>query len=213
MSFDLNHLPQTFADLVITNPLNAAVIKSYCEQPPAKPLLLAGAPGAGKTEAARVIAHSHFARENIQHMYWEYNAASLGKDFEAKIMAEVNHQMFGNHDKAIIVINEIDEMDLRSVQPVFREFMDDKRHLIRFIATTNHKSRMMGAVLSRFRVLELDSPSNADWVDRAHTILQSEGLRPTIRDVAQMLQSFDGSARDLIDLLEETVIASKAAAQ
>jgi replication-associated recombination protein RarA len=213
MSFDLNHLPQTFADLVITNPLNAAVIKSYCEQPPAKPLLLAGAPGAGKTEAARVIAHSHFARENIQHMYWEYNAASLGKDFEAKIMAEVNHQMFGNHDKAIIVINEIDEMDLRSVQPVFREFMDDKRHLIRFIATTNHKSRMMGAVLSRFRVLELDPPSNADWVDRAHTILQSEGLRPTIQDVAQMLKSFDGSARDLIDLLEETVIASKAAAQ
>ena len=213
MSFDLNHLPQTFADLVITNPLNAAVIKSYCEQPPAKPLLLAGAPGAGKTEAARVIAYSHFARENIQHMYWEYNAASLGKDFEAKIMAEVNHQMFGNHDKAIIVINEIDEMDLRSVQPVFREFMDDKRHLIRFIATTNHKSRMMGAVLSRFRVLELDPPSNADWVDRAHTILQSEGLRPTIQDVAQMLKSFDGSARDLIDLLEETVIASKAAAQ
>ena len=213
MSFDLNHLPQTFADLVITNPLNAAVIKSYCEQPPAKPLLLAGAPGAGKTEAARVIAHSHFARENIQHMYWDYNAASLGKDFEAKIMAEVNHQMFGNHDKAIIVINEIDEMDLRSVQPVFREFMDDKRHLIRFIATTNHKSRMMGAVLSRFRVLELDSPSNADWVDRAHTILQAEGLRPTIQDVAQMLKSFDGSARDLIDLLEETVIASKAAAQ
>ena len=213
MSFDLNHLPQTFADLVITNPLNAAVIKSYCEQPPAKPLLLAGAPGAGKTEAARVIAHSHCARENIQHMYWEYNAASLGKDFEAKIMAEVNHQMFGNHDKAIIVINETDEMDLRSVQPVFREFMDDKRHLIRFIATTNHKSRMMGAVLSRFRVLELDSPSNADWVDRAHTILQAEGLRPTIQDVAQMLKSFDGSARDLIDLLEETVIASKAAAQ
>jgi replication-associated recombination protein RarA len=213
MSFDLNHLPQTFADLVITNPLNAAVIKSYCEQPPAKPLLLAGAPGAGKTEAARVIAHSHFARENIQHMYWEYNAASLGKDFEAKIMAEVNHQMFGNHDKAIIVINEIDEMDLRSVQPVFREFMDDKRHLMRFIATTNHKSRMMGAILSRFRVLELDSPSNADWVDRAHTILQSEGLRPTIQDVAQMLKSFDGSARDLIDLLEETVKASKAAAQ
>ena len=38
-------------------------------------------------------------------------------------------------------------------------------------------------------------------------------LRPTIQDVAQMLQSFDGSARDLIDLLEETVIASKAAAQ
>ena len=27
MSFDLKHLPQTFADLVIANPLNAAVIK------------------------------------------------------------------------------------------------------------------------------------------------------------------------------------------
>ena len=213
MSFDLKHLPRTFDDLVIADPLNAAVIQQYCTQPPSKPLLLAGAPGAGKTEAARVIAHSYFELHNIQHMHWEFNAASLSKDYEATIMAEVNHQMFANPDRALIVINEIDEMDLRSVQPGFREFMDDKRHLIRFIATTNHKSRMMGAILSRFRVLELDSPSNADWVDRAHTILQAEGLRPTTQDVAQMLQSFDGSARDLIDFLEETVIASKAAAQ
>ena len=38
-----------------------------------------------------------------------------------------------------------------------------------------------------------------------------EGLNPTKQDVAQMLQSFNGSARDLIDLVEETVIASKVA--
>ena len=43
MSFDLKHLPRTFDDLVIADPLNAAVIQQYCTQPPSKPLLLAGA--------------------------------------------------------------------------------------------------------------------------------------------------------------------------
>ena len=210
MSFDLKHLPRTFDDLVIADPLNATVIQQYCTQPPSKPLLLAGPPGACKTEAARVIAYSHFERHNIQHMHWEFNAASLGKDYEAKIIAEVNHQMFANPDRALIVINEIDEMDLRSVQPGFREFMDAKRHLIRFVATTNHKSRIMGAVLSRFRLLDLDPPSSTDWVLRALSILHSEGLNPTRQDVTLMLQNFDGSARDLIDLIEETVMASKA---
>ena len=144
-------------------------------------------------------------------MHWEHNAASLGKDFEDKIMAEVNYQMFGNSDKALIVINEIDEMDLRSMQPKFRELMDTKRHLIRCVATTNHKNRMMGAMLSRFRVLDIDPPSNTDWVPRVLNMLQAEGLNPTIQDVTQMPQSFNGTARDLIDLVEETVIASKVA--
>lgn len=67
-------------------------------------------------------------------------------------------------------------------------------------------------MLSRFRVIDLDPPSNLDWVDRAKAILEAEGLTPARTDVEQMLQSFQGSARDLIDLLEETVIASKALA-
>ena len=70
----------------------------------------------------------------------------------------------------------------------------------------------MGAVLSRFRVIDLDPPRNLDWVDRAKAILEAEGLTPARVDVEQMLQSFQGSARDLIDLVEETVIASKALA-
>ena len=47
---------------------------------------------------------------------------------------------------------------------------------------------------------------------RALTILQAEGLNPTRQDVTLMLQNFDGSARDLIDLIEETIMASKASA-
>jgi len=209
MSFDLAHLPRSFADLVIADPVNADIIKSYVDGPPAKPLLLAGPPGAGKTEAARVIAQSYFASRNIQSHKWEFNGASAGKKLEEQIMAEVNYQMFANSDKALIVINEIDELDLRSVQPVLREFMDDKRHLIRFVATTNHKNRIMGALLSRFRVVDLVPPSKLDWVNRAKLILEAEGLSPARADVVQMLQNFQGSARDLIDLLEETVVASK----
>jgi len=140
-------------------------------------------------------------------MTWEFNGSSSGKDLQSQIMAEANFQLFGNSDKALVVINEIDTLDLRTQQPLFRDFMDARRSYIRFIATTNHKSRILGAILSRFRVVDLTPPTNQDWVPRAKAILEAEGMSPSTQDVALMLQSFEGSARDLIDLLEETVMA------
>ena len=166
MSFDLKHLPSAFNDLVIADPLNAGIIKQYCTVIPSKPLILVGPPGAGKTEAARVIAQTYFKTKNIQNMTWEFNGGSSGKDLQSQIMAEANFQLFGNPDKALVVINEIDTLDLRTQQPLFRDFMDAKRSYIRFIATTNHKSRILGAILSRFRVVDLIPPTNQDWVSR-----------------------------------------------
>jgi hypothetical protein len=36
---------------------------------------------------------------------------------------------------------------------------------------------MMGAMLSRFRVLDIDPPSKTDWVPRVLSMLQAEGLK------------------------------------
>ena len=50
---------------------------------------------------------------------------------------------------------------------------------------------------------------NIDWTDRALEILQSEGFSLARLDVAHLLQNFDGDARDLIDLLEEYILAAQ----
>jgi tRNA A37 threonylcarbamoyladenosine biosynthesis protein TsaE len=68
MPFDLTHLPRSFTDLIRADLLNAAIIKSYVDGPPSKPLSLAGPLGAGKTEAARIIAQSYFTARNIQYL-------------------------------------------------------------------------------------------------------------------------------------------------
>jgi DNA polymerase III delta prime subunit len=67
---------------------------------------------------------------------------------------------------------------------------------IRFIATTNHKSRILGAILSRFRVVDLNPPTHQDWVPRAKAILEAEGMSPTTQDVAlKLLISFEDNQR------------------
>ena len=137
MSFDLKHLPRSFADLVIADPLNAAVIQQYCTQPPSKPLLLAGPPGAGKTETARVIAHSYFANNNVQHMNWEHNGATLGKLYNDVIMSKANYQMFGNPDKALVVINEIVERSY-NCYPNWKAILD-------LIRVRTHNQKMTAA--------------------------------------------------------------------
>ena len=76
-----------------------------------------------------------------------------------------------------------------------------------------HQTSLKGKRPTNKKCCPPDPPSSTDWVLRALGILHAEGLNPNRQDVTLMLQSFDGSARDLIDLIEETVIASKAAAQ
>ena len=54
-----------------------------------------------------------------------------------------------------------------------------------------------------FFKLMIERPSANDWIPRAQYILACEGMTYDKSQVSTLLKGFNGSARDLIDWLEE----------
>jgi hypothetical protein len=77
------------------------------------------------------------------------------------------------------------------------------------IATTNNLHLLDDPFKDRFRKLYIERPTSHNWVQRAHAILASEGVNLTTQQVSILLNGFEGSARSLLEWLEDYALALK----
>jgi DNA polymerase III delta prime subunit len=85
-----------------------------------------------------------------------------------------------------------------------RAFMDSTE-LGTIICTTNNLHKLDEPFKDRFRCLLVERPVEKDWTKRAQEIFASEGVQLTQSEVGILLNGFNGSARSLIDWLEDYV--------
>jgi DNA polymerase III delta prime subunit len=135
------------------------------------------------------------------------NGADTAKNIYDKILNMAQIQMWPAGTPALIVVDEIDELE-EALPGKTRTFIEQHKS-VQLLASTNYIKKLKPALQSRMRCVEVKKPSPLDWVPRAHAILTAEGATVTQANVRQLMQNFTGDARDFIDYLEEQVHAAQ----
>ena len=204
MSFMQRHAPQHIHDLVFRDPHVRNTIEDYANGRRDKHLLLHGPAGSGKSIAALLILNARVGSLAGTAVAQPINPRSFTATTFDRLLNDWSMQRSQGASRGYTVIDEVDW------------FPDGMRHELRafidtwdsgtIIVTTNNLHELDEPFKDRFRKLLVERPSAADWTMRAQAILAKEGFALSTQKVQNLLKGFDGSARNLLEWLEDAII-------
>ncbi len=204
MSFLTRHAPKQICELVFRDANARATIADYANGQRDKHLLLYGPAGSGKSIAAQIILNSRIEHLAGSAVGTPINPRTYRFDDFEPLLRDWNAQMMDGVPRGYTVIDEVDLFSDRMLERL-RAFIDSTE-LGTIIATTNNLHKLDEPLKDRFRKLLVERPIASDWTARAQAILAAEGMVLTTQQVGMLLNGFEGSARQLIEWLEDYVL-------
>lgn len=201
MTFITRHMPQQFTDLVFRDTNVASIIDDYAQGLRDKHLLLHGPAGSGKSIAAQIILKTQLGDLADSSVGKPINPRKYNFDSFDPLLRDWSAQRMHGVARGYTVIDEVDFFS-HPMREKLRAFIDSTE-LGTIIVTTNNLHKLDEPFKDRFRHQLVQRPTSADWTMRAHSILAFEGVQLTIQQVSKLLDDFKGSARELIDWLED----------
>jgi DNA polymerase III delta prime subunit len=202
-NFMATYRPTTLGDIVWPSLDAQELLEDYTDGLIEGHLCLHGDFGTGKTQLAQLVP---FALTGEKQVHWDtllLNCSDTTSKSELiptiKRFAET--LSFCEGGLRFLILDEADRIDPRA-QDALKGIIDKYGSVTRFIFTTNHFKKIDGGIKSRCHCMEIGKATSQQWLMRARSIMDAEGVEISDADLLSIIDKGKGSGRDIMQQLE-----------
>ena len=177
-------------------------VKVYLESEDVPHLLLFGKAGTGKTTLAKIVVN------NIDCDYMYINASDENKVDDVRNKIKTFASSVGFKSLKVIILDECDYLT-PNAQAALRNLMETFSKHCRFILTCNYVERIIDPIQSRCQSYKVVPPSKKEVAQQMVKILDTEGVKYKLDDVAMIVNAGYPDIRRVINSSQRQVVDNK----
>ena len=174
-------------------------VKVYLESEDVPHLLLYGKAGTGKTTLAKIITNNI----DCDHLY--INASDENSVDSVRFKIRSFASTVGFKDMKVIILDEADYLT-PNAQAALRNLMETFSKHCRFILTCNYVERVIDPIQSRCQSFKVIPPSKKEVAQQMVHILNEEGCKYELDDVALIVNAGYPDIRRVINSAQRQVV-------
>lgn len=207
MVFQKKHAPTSFGDLIFPDLNTRQRLRDFADNKRHGSILFHGPYGTAKSTTAKVLIEER--TRGLAYGGIDFHKASdVNVDTLRSIQKQRMLEQLCGVQLPVSVIDEVDKVP-DNLQYAFRWDLDMHADQGCFIFTTNNLHKVDPGIVDRCDIIELPAANTEHWFDRARDILEQEGVSMSDAKLKALLETCDGSIRDLVRSLEDAVLKAQ----
>ena len=201
--------PKNISDIILPDNLKETFTK-IVQSGEMPNMLFTGTAGLGKTTVAKALCNQMGLDWILINGSEEGNIDTLRgkiKQFASSVSLQGGYK--------VVILDEADYLNPQSTQPALRGFIEEFANNCRFVLTCNFKNRIIEPLHSRCGVYEFNTTKKGmvnlcmNFMDRAKTILNDEGVDFDEKVLAELIMKFAPDWRRVLNELQRQAFNGK----